>query len=312
MKNLLIIEENADEYAKELRKRPLADLEVSISEGSNPTDPVVRDANIILGRPDLVAKILGQAERLEWVQSSFAGIEPFCAPNLRKDYILTGVKDVFGPLMSEYVFGYILALERNIFAARENQKQSHWRNIPYRGLAGLTIGICGLGSIGRHIASTASHFRMRVLGLSRSAAPTPYVERVFGPSEIAEFANHLDYLVAALPNTPSTKHLISAEVFKNLQKSAVLINVGRGMTVDEDALVKALRDGKLRAAVLDVFDTEPLPSHSLLWKLENAYVTPHNSALTFPKDIADIFCDNYERFRSREPLKYLINLERGY
>ena len=285
---------------------------MSTSDGSNCTDSVVRDANIILGRPELVVRILGQAERLEWVQSSFAGIEPFCASNLRKGYILTGVKGVFGPLMSEYVFGYILALERNILETRENQKQTLWRKIPYRSLAGLTIGICGLGSIGRHIALTASHFKMRVLGLSRSAAPTPNVEKVFGPPEIAEFASHLDYLVAVLPNTPSTKQLISADVFEHLQKSAVLINVGRGNTVDEDALATALRDGILRAAVIDVFDTEPLPSHSPLWELENAYVTPHNSAPTFPRDIADIFCDNYKRFRSREPLKYLIDLERGY
>lgn len=312
MNHLLILAPNADEYAKELAERALPDLDVSTSDGSGGTDSVVRDANIILGRPDLVADILEQAKRLEWVQSSFAGIEPFCAPNLRRDYMLTGVKGVFGPLMSEYVFGYILALERNLFETRENQKQTRWRKIPYRSLSGVTIGICGLGSIGRHLASTASHFNMRVLGLSRSAAPAPHVEKVFGPHEITAFASHLDYLVAVLPNTPATGHLIGADVFEHLPKSAVLFNVGRGNAVDEDALAAALRDGKLRAAVIDVFETEPLPQHSALWELENAYVTPHNSAYAFPKDVVDIFCDNYRRFRSGEPLKYLIDLERGY
>ena len=312
MNKLLILEQNADEYAKELADRSLPDLEMSTSEGSNCSDSVIREVNIILGCPTLVARIIQQAQRLEWVQSSFAGIEPFCEQGLRKDYTLTGVKEVFGPLMSEYVFGYILVLERNILVTRENQKQKLWRNIPYRSLAGLTIGICGLGSIGRHIAQTAAHFQMRVLGLSLSGAPTPHVETVYTPNEIAAFARHLDYLVVVLPNTPLTKKMINAEVLNHLPKSAVLINVGRGPTVDQDALVTALRDGTLRAAVLDVFETEPLPSDSPLWELKNAFVTPHNSALSFPKAVADIFCENYECFRSKKPLKYVIDLERGY
>lgn len=312
MNHLLILSDNAEEYAQALGRLDLPDLEVSISDGSDCSDAVVRDANIILGRPDLVVKLLGQAQRLEWVQSTFAGIEPFCAPDLRRDYLLTGVKGVFGPLMSEYVFGYILALERNLFLIRENQKKALWVKPPYRSLAGLTIGILGLGSIGRHLALTAAHFQMRVFGLSRTAAPVPHVERVFGPQDMAAFTRPLDYLVAALPNTPLTRNLIDADVFESLPPSAVLINVGRGNAVDEDALATALRDGSLRAAVIDVFEAEPLPANSPLWKLDNAYVTPHNAAVAFPKDIVPIFCDNYDRFRSGEPLKYLIDLERGY
>lgn len=312
MNRLLIIAQNADQYAKELAGRDLPDLVISASDGSDLTDATIRQANIILGAPALTAQLLAKAERLEWVQSSFAGIEPFCAPGLRKDYILTGVKDVFGPLMSEYVFGYILTLERNILLARHNQQQRLWQHRPYRSLAGLTIGICGLGSIGRHIASTAAHFRMRVLGLSHSAARTPHVELTYAPARINEFAQQLDYMVVVLPSTPSTHKMISAEVISQLPDSAVLINVGRGATVDQDALVEALRAGRLRGAVLDVFEAEPLPADSPLWGLENVYITPHNSAFTFPKDIADIFCANYERFRSKQPLKYVVDFEHGY
>jgi len=312
MNRLLIIAQNADQYAKELAGRALPDLVITASDGSDLTDATIRQANIILGAPVLAAQLLAKAERLEWVQSSFAGIEPFCVPGLRKDYILTGVKDVFGPLMSEYVFGYILTLERNILLARHNQQQRLWQSLPYRSLAGLTIGICGLGSIGRHIASTAAHFQMRVLGLSHSAARTPHVELTYAPARISEFAQQLDYMVVVIPSTPSTYKMISAEVISQLPDSAVLINVGRGATVDQDALVEALRAGRLRGAVLDVFEAEPLPADSPLWGLENAYITPHNSAFTFAKDIADIFCANYERFCSKQPLKYVVDFEHGY
>jgi phosphoglycerate dehydrogenase-like enzyme len=312
MNKLLIISNKAEEYAIELGKRALPELEISISDDATCRESLIRKANIILGEPALIAGILEQAKQLEWVQSSFAGVEPFCQPGIRTDYTLTGVKEVFGPLMSEYVFGYILALERNILAMRANQKKKAWREMPYRSLAGLTIGICGLGSIGRHIASTASHFNMKVLGLSRSAAQASFVEKVYSPSEIHEFVMQPDYLVVVLPNTPSTKGIISRAVIDNLKRSAVLINVGRGAAVDERALADALDQGRLRAAVLDVFNTEPLPQDSLFWQLENAYVTPHNSAFTFPKDIVDIFCENYRRYRSGEPLKFKIDLDRGY
>jgi len=312
MNRLLIIAKNADQYARALEGRSLPDLDISTSDGSNLAGSTLRQANIILGAPSLVADRLAQAENLQWVQSSFAGIEPFFASGLRRDYILTGVKDVFGPLMSEYVFGYVLSLERNIFPARNHQKQQLWKSIPYRSLAGLTIGICGLGSIGRHIASTAAHFQMRVLGLSRSATQTPQVALTYEPSRINEFAQQLDYMVVALPHTPATKKMISAEVISHLPDSAVLINVGRGATVDQDALVAALRAGRLRGAVLDVFETEPLPAESPFWQLENAYITPHNSALSFPKDVADVFCSNYQRFCSKEPLQDVVDFKRGY
>jgi phosphoglycerate dehydrogenase-like enzyme len=312
MNKLLIISKTAGEYAQELGKRDLPELEISICYGSNACESLIREANIILGQPALISGILHRAEQLEWVQSSFAGIEPLCQTGLRTDYTLTGVKDVFGPLMSEYVFAYILALERNIFATRVNQKQKVWGQIPYRSLAGLTMGICGLGSIGRHIALTASHFKMRVLGLSRSAAQTPSVEMVFGPSDINAFVAQSDYIIVVLPNTPSTKGIINADVLNNFKPSSVLINVGRGAAIDEGALAAALGKGRLCAAVLDVFTTEPLPEESPFWELENAYVTPHNAAISFTKEIVDIFSVNYQRYLSGKPLKFIIDLERGY
>ena len=312
MNKLLILSENAEEYAQLLRSRELPELEIAVASAPDQAALSVDEAQIILGKPGWVAPLLESARQLQWVQSIYAGVEPFCEPGRRTDYLLTGVKDVFGPHMSEYVFAYILALERNLFALRENQREKLWQGIPYRGLAGLTIGICGLGSIGRHLAETAHHFKMRVLGLSRSAAATPYVEKVFKPSEICELAGQVDYLVVVLPKTRETEGIIDERVIRVLGRSAVLINVGRGASIDEPALVKALENEQIRAAVLDVFNAEPLPKESPLWRLENAYVTPHNSAVSFPKDIVDIFCENYQRFRSDQTLKFVIQFDRGF
>ena len=312
MNRLLILSDKSLEYAKELRSRNLEGLEIHIAKNANIDPALLAEMDIILGRPDLTAKILDQTKKLRWIQSSFAGIKPLYDSGIPNDCVLTGVKDIFGPLMSEYVFAYILALERNIFSMRQNQSSASWEKIPYRTLSDLTIGMCGLGSIGKHIASTAAHFGMTVLGLSRSGAQTPNVARTYPASEILEFVPNLDYLVCALPNTDETRHIVNKRVIQAMKPSAVLINVGRGATVDEHAVSKALKDGELRAAVLDVFEKEPLDASSPLWGLENAYVTPHNAATTFPRDIVNIFCENYQRYRQGQPLKFIIDLDRGY
>jgi len=312
MNRLLILSDKSQEYAEELRSRKLEELEIHLATNANIDPVLLAEVDIILGRPDLTVKILDHAKKVRWIQSAFAGIEPFCDSGIPNGCVLTGVKDIFGPLISEYVFGYILALERNIFQVRQNQFSATWEKIPYRSLSELTVGICGLGSIGKHLATTAAHFGMKVLGLSRSGKQTPNVDRAYRASEILEFVPDLDYLVCVLPNTNQTRHIVNEQVIRSMKSSAVLINVGRGATVDEHAVSKALNNGELRAAVLDVFEHEPLDAYSPLWRLKNAYITPHNSATTFPRDIVNIFCENYQRYRQRQPLKFIIDLDRGY
>lgn len=312
MNKLLIIADNAEEYVHHLRQRSLPQLDIAVATSSEQAKPLIAEANVILAKPAMVTPILHQATRLQWLQSAFAGIEPFCAPELRQDYCLTGVKEIFGPLMSEYVFTYLLGLERNIFATRANQLRQSWQPLPYRSLNGLTLGICGLGSIGQHIAKTAQHFGLEVLGLSRSGASVPAVQKVYRPDEILTLAKAVDYLVMVLPLTQETRGLVNREVLQALGSKGTLINVGRGAVVDETALTEALSHQQIRGAVLDVFEAEPLAAESPLWSFENVVITPHNSAVTFPEDIARIFADNYQRFMADDPLKYQIDFERGY
>ncbi len=312
MNHLLILTSDADDYRELLREYDLADLEIVFCSNEDDAREAIRSCNIVLGEPSMVAKVFHEGRRLEWVQSTFAGVDALFSKALRRDYVLTGVKDVFGPLMCEYVFGYILALERRLLDAKENQNTKTWVNLPYRSLQGLTLGICGLGSIGKHLAQTARHFGMRVNAYKRTPEESPFVDRVYTGASFGKFLGFLDYLVLVLPRTPETTGLMNLQTLKQMKSTAVLINVGRGNAVVEGDLAIALRNRMIRAAVLDVFEEEPLPDDSPLWDLPNAFITPHVAAQSFPKDILQIFQKNYQRFLAKKPLLYVVDFERGY
>lgn len=309
---LLILTENSSHYAELIGRLDLYGLELIACDRAGDAKNHVGDCNIILGEPNRIAPVLDVAENLQWIQSSYTGVEALLTPSQRTDYLLTSVKNLFGPLMSEYVFAYILALERNIFQTYENQQKRLWQDMPYKSLKGTLLGICGLGSIGRHIALTGKRFGMNVWGYKRSYEEVPEVDRLFTQTDFREFLAHPDYVVITLPHTPESFHLFDYGSFQAMKRSAVLINVGRGPVVSESALVHALEEKLIRGAVLDVFEEEPLPKDSDLWGLPNVFITPHNSAYSFPDDIVDIFVENYRLFVTGEPLKYVVDFDRGY
>ena len=138
------------------------------------------------------------------------------------------------------------------------------------------------------------------------------VEEVFTSESQDRFFAQSDYVVLTLPDTPQSRHFINTETLAMMKSSATLINVGRGSIVNEPDLVTALQQGQITAAVLDVFETEPLPADSLLWDLPNVYVTPHFAAASFPEDVVGIFAENYERYTQGRPLMHVIDFERGY
>ncbi len=312
MNQLLVLSPDAPRYVELLRARDLPELRIEGARNVREARSRLGNCNIVLGKPALVAQVLESAPRLQWVQSTFAGVDALTVDGLRRDYRLTGVKGIFGGLMSEYVFGWILSLERRLFDLDAQQRQREWSPLPYRRLAGLTLGLAGLGSIGRALAATGAHFGMRVVGWKRSAASCPGVERVYGQEALGEFVAEADYLVITLPSTPATRGLFGAEVLSGMRAGSVLMNVGRGDVVDEEDLVVALQAGRPQAAVLDVFQDEPLPGDSPLWGLPQVHVTPHSAADSFPEDIADIFCTNYRRFRQGRDLEFAVDFERGY
>jgi len=309
---LLILSEDSKIYEEMISELAFHNLDFIACDNVENAKKYLEDCNIILGEPALVAPILGAVKRLQWVQSTWAGTEALLGPNKRTNYVLTGVKGVFGSQISEYVFAYILALERNVFEVYENQKNRVWKNIPYEGLNERLIGVCGLGSIGRHIAKMAGNFGMKVWGYKHTYEEVTEVDRVFTKTDFQEFLVKPDYIVITLPNTPRTFHLFDNNAFLTMKNSAVLINVGRGSVVNENSLVQALEEKLIGGAILDVFEKEPFPEESPLWSMPNVIITPHNSATSFPRDIIKIFTENYHRFVEKKPLQHVIEFSRGY
>jgi phosphoglycerate dehydrogenase-like enzyme len=171
-------------------------------------------------------------------------------------------------------------------------------------LRGETLLIVGVGEIGREVARLASAFGMRVLGIKRCPEATPFVDEVYAPDRLDELAAEADGIVITLPLTDETEGLVSRRTIEALKPNAILVNVGRGPVVDEEALVDALRSGGILGAALDVFATEPLPADSPLWELENVIVSPHTAALSIHENarIVELFCENLRRFLAGEEL----------
>jgi phosphoglycerate dehydrogenase-like enzyme len=239
-------------------------------------------------------------------------VEPLLDPSLRRDYLLTNARGVFGGLMSEFVFGYLLQHERRMFEHYRAQQEGRWDNSLTGTLNGKTLGLLGVGSIGADLAATARHFGMAVRGFTWASESCPDVDAYYHASSLLDFASGLDYLVNILPETKETHHIVDASLLGRLPPHAVFVNVGRGAAVDETALVTALQTGKLAAAVLDVFEQEPLlPGHAF-WHTPDLLITFHTSAPSFPADLARLFIENYRRYMDgRSPL-YAVDFEKGY
>jgi len=308
--NLLILSRRADDYQRLVDAAGLPDLRIVSSSDADVA--AQQEFEIVLGEPSLVRTALPRLTAVKWVQSTWAGVEPLLDPSLRRDYILTNARGVFGPQMSEYVFGYMIAHERKMFEKYAAQKEGRWDPAHPGTLAGKQIGLLGVGSIGAALAATGKHFGMRVKGYTRGSEGCADVDQYFHGDDRAAFARDLDYLVSVMPNTAGTRHLVDAGLLAALPPRAVFINPGRGSVVDEAALADALQHGRLAGAVLDVFEQEPLPADHVFWKLPTVIITSHTAAISFPDDIAPVFIDNYRRWIDGAPLRYQVDFAAGY
>jgi phosphoglycerate dehydrogenase-like enzyme len=303
MPKLYILSSEKDEYRQRLEQANLPNLEFTDTQS---------DAEIVLGEPRLIRDALPTLSNIKWIQSMYAGVEALMDPTFRRDYILTNARGVFGELMSEYVFGYLLAHEKKIFKRHQLQLSKTYDRFESGWLKGKTIGLLGVGSIGAHLAGTAKHFGMTVHGFTRSSETSQNVDKYFHGDDILKFAEGLDYLVVVLPRTEDTNQIVNTEFLTALPSHAILINVGRGNAVDEPALVDALNINKIAGAVLDVTAQEPLPEEHPFWTTPNLLLTFHTSAISYPDDITRLFIENYHLYLKGKPLKYQVDFERGY
>jgi phosphoglycerate dehydrogenase-like enzyme len=315
MHRLLILSRRASDYHAFVEAAQLPDL--LITSTANAADVAAESAtfDLAFGEPALLSRMLPGLAGITWVQSTWAGVEPLLNPALRRDYILTNARGVFGPQMSEYVFAYLLARERKLFEKQSSQAEHRWDPEPPTRLRGKQLGLLGVGTIGAAIARTAKHFGMRVKGYTRVSEESADVDQYFHGSLAGvapAFGADLDYLVCVMPDTKATRRVVDDTLLRALPPRAVFVNPGRGGAVDESALADALQHGRLAGAVLDVFETEPLPADHVFWRLPNVRITSHTAALSAPADIAPIFIENYRRLLRGEPLLYRVDFSLEY
>ncbi len=311
MTNCLIVTAKAAEIAEEITRLAESPIPMKACISAEQALDAYTDESILFGDPDKVAEILPEMPTVKWVQSTWAGVKPLLTLD-RQDYVLTGMKGVFGAQISEYVFGYLLAHELKVLRRKQEQRDHHWFNETSGRLGGKCLGIMGTGSIGRHVAKTARMFGARVMGLSRSGASVPDFEKVMPVEQLHQFLEKADYLVSVLPQTIETDNLLDAAALAQLPAHAYFINVGRSNVVDDEALIKALRNQELAGAALDVFDEEPVPQDSLLWDAPNMSITAHIAAVSHASLIVPVFVENYRRFVAAESLNYVVDFTAGY
>jgi phosphoglycerate dehydrogenase-like enzyme len=241
-----------------------------------------------------------------------AGVD-WALPELPPAVLVTRAPGVFGAWMSEYVLGWCAWVTQRMEAYRAAQRDRRWIDavLPQR-LRGKTMTLVGVGDIGRAIARLARALGMRVIGVSRTGRRVPGLERVYRTAGLHRALAAADFAVLVVPLTPQTRRLIDAPALTAMRPEAWLINVARGPVVDEPALVQALRSRRIAGAILDVFDTEPLPDDHPLWGLDNVVVTPHISGPSTAEELTPIFNVNLARWLAGRPLAHVVDRTRGY
>jgi phosphoglycerate dehydrogenase-like enzyme len=300
----------AQAYAR-LVRAPRGRIRLRVTASPEEAKALIEDTEVLFtwGFP---TDLLPSARRLRWIQVMGAGVDGFLDAPFPPKVMLTRTEGIFGPGMAEYTLGWLLWSAQRMEAFRWAQRAGRWDSVPPTLLRGKTIGIVGLGSIGRAIARVALAFGMRVIGVNRSGRRVPEVERVYRRAQLRELLGASDYLVLVLPLTPETRGFLGDAELRAMRPEAWLVNIGRGALVQGNALVRALQERWIAGAVLDVFTEEPLPSEHPLWAMPNVVVTPHVSGPSAPADIAPIFNDNLARFLRGRALRGRVDLNRGY
>jgi phosphoglycerate dehydrogenase-like enzyme len=265
--------------------------------------------------------LLPRAHNLRWFQQWAAGANWLLhhPEAVELDFVLTNTAGMHAIQTTEHTFALLLALGRELHHAVRAQAEHTWIPQPEHPglfeLDGRTMLLVGTGPIGQRIAAVAAAFGMRVLGVKRHPETgVPGLDRVVGPDRLLDVLPEADVVVVVVPLTAETRGLVGSRELQAMKESAVLINVGRGGTIQEDALVKALQEGWIAAAGLDVFEDEPLPQDSPLWDMDNVIITSHYAGATpyYDERAMAIFMDNLRRYQAGEPLHHVVDKQRGY
>ena len=265
--------------------------------------------------------LLPQARNLRWFQDWSAGTDWLLRypEAVDLDFVLTNTSGVHPNPVTEHILAFLLAFARDFHRAIRAQARREW--IPQDQqenlfeLEGKTVLLIGVGTIGQRTAAVATALGMRVLGVRRDPAiAVPAVEAMFGPGQLLDLLPEADFIVSIAPLTHETRGMIGERELRAMKPTAYVVNVGRGGTIQESALIRALQESWIAGAGLDVFETEPLPEDSPLWTMENVIVTSHYAGVTprYHERAMSIFLDNLRRYHAGEPLRNVVDKGLGY
>lgn len=292
------------------------------------TKLALKRAEVMIAEPAVKAQLLehdaSSLSSLKWCQSTYAGVDPLFKANLSfpLPWQLTRFAGCFGPPIAEWCLARIIAFERGFAASIEDQKNKSWAGsksiLGYRYLSTLTLTVLGCGDIGRCIANAAKAFGMKTIGYGKTEKESNEVDGIDEyTTNLSKALQDADYIISVLPSTPSTRGLLNDNVLmavskNNKGKCPVFLNVGRGDVINEKSLINALDRQWISAAILDVFEVEPLPKESMLWDRSDVVISPHVSGLTHKDDVPRVFLENYRLYMEGKELKHLVGWDKGY
>ena len=319
--SIILIALNESDVPEELRRRAqelCPDARVVITPDREEIEPLLNEIEVAAARFPI--QWIPRARNLRWFQQWGAGTDWLLNhPEITQlDFHLTNASGVSAIPISEHIFAFMLAFARRLPEAMKAQALRRWDRLmetPTFELAGKTMLLVGVGAIGRKTAQMAAALDMRVIGVrSNPSKSVDEVDRMVGTEDMLEVLPDADFVVLTIPLTEETRGIVNREFFDRMKPSAYLINIGRGGTVDQDALIEALLTEKIAGAGLDVFETEPLPETSPLWGFPNVIITGHYSGETphYNQRALEIFIDNLERYSRGHELRNLVDKQKGY
>ena len=298
---VLILEEYAEYYKNKIQEEfPQLEIEATIDENS--ASDFIEQAQILIAIK-ASDELISKAVNLQWIQSLISGTDFFTKlPSLKRDVLISSSRGIHGPQMAETTILLMLALNRNLPANFKNQESRHWERWPTQLLYQKSIGILGVGTIGTELARICKSFGMIVHGLTTTGREIEWVDYPYDSNGLNKLISRVDYLVNILPATPETRKALGMDQFMSMKRTAYYISVGRGDTVDEAALIQALRNKEIAGAGLDVFAEEPLPVESPLWEMPRVIVTPHIGGMSdiYPDQVLPNIKENLSRYLAGE------------
>ncbi len=263
-------------YKAVLRER-FPQLSINVVGHHSLVEPFIADTEILLCfSPPMADHVVRDAPKLRWIQALGTGVDNIIdLPSLNPEVLVTNIRGIHGPPMSEATIAYMLSMTRDMPRVVHAQDKCTWDRWPAALMDGKTVGILGVGAIAEHLAPMCKAFNMNVVGITSGPRKTAGFDRMVPRKDLLKIAKELDYLVVLIPLDKDTRNIIGAELLAAMKPTAFVINMARGGVVDEPALMKALEAGQIAGAALDVYAKEPLPPDSPLWKTKNLTCFPH-------------------------------------